>query len=133
MFITTTNRNNLIDEMINDIFIARTKDIGLHWPTIDSYSKSSDYKTDMDDDGVILTMNIPGYNKKLIDVTVSGDKLSIEGKAHSGDTEGFNYGFIINDDLDSDRIDATVIDGVLTVSIPYAESVKPRKIEVKVK
>ena len=117
MFITTSNSNqrNLIDEMINDIFIARTKDIGLHWPTIDSYSKSSDYKTDMDDDGVILTMNIPGYNKKLIDVTVSGDKLSIEGKAHSGDTNGFVHNFTISDNLDSEEIDATVIDGVLTV------------------
>ena len=119
------NRNNLIDEMINDIFRIYPnsyRDIG-----------SSNYKTDSDEDGVTLTMDVPGYNKKLIDVNVSGEKLSIEGKAHSGDTDGFNHAFTINDNLDSDGIDATVIDGVLTVSIPYAETVKPRKIEVKVK
>ena len=46
---------------------------------------------------------------------------------------GFNHSFTINDNLDSDGIDATVVDGVLVVSIPYAEAVKPRKIEVKVK
>jgi HSP20 family molecular chaperone IbpA len=127
MFITTLNqnKNNLIDEMINDIFRV--------YPNSYRHSNSSNYKTDSDEDGLTLTMDVPGYNKKLIDVTVSGDKLSIEGKAHSGDTDGFVHNFTISDNLDSDGIDATVIDGVLTVSVPYAEAVKPRKIEVKVK
>ena len=129
MFITTlnSNRRNLIDEMIDDIFSANPHSYR------ERYSKSTDYKTDSDEDGLTLTMNVPGYNKKLIGVIVSGDKLSIEGKAHSGDTDGFIHNFTISDNLDSDEIDATVIDGVLTVSIPYAEAVKPRKIEVKVK
>ena len=127
MFITTLNqnRNNLIDEMIDDIFRI--------YPNAYKHDISSDYKTDTDDDGVTLTINVPGYNDKLIDISVSGDKLTIEGKAHSGDTDGFNYSFTINDNLDPDGIDATVIDGILTVSIPYAEEVKPHKIKVKVK
>ena len=127
MFITNSNSNrrNLIDEMIDDIFRI--------YPNSYKHSDSSDYKTDSDDDGVTLTMNVPGYNDKLIDVSVSGDSLTIEGKSHTGSTEGFNHTFTINDNLDADGIDATVIDGVLTVSIPYAEAVKPRKIEVKIK
>ena len=127
MFITTLNqnRNNSIDEMIDDIFRI--------YPNSYRHSGSSNYKTDSDEDGITLTMNVPGYNKKLIDVTVSGGNLSIEGKSHSGDTDGFIHNFTVSDNLDSDGIDATVIDGVLTVSIPYAEAVKPRKIEVKVK
>jgi len=127
MFITNlnSNRSNLIDEMIDDIFRI--------YPNAYRHNNSSDYKTDTDDGGVTLTINVPGYNDKLIDVSVSGDSLIIEGKSHTGSTEGFNHSFTINDNLDSDGIDATVIDGVLTVSIPYAEEVKPRKIEVKVK
>ena len=127
MFITNLNqnRNNLIDEMINDIFRV--------YPNSYRYSNSSNYKTDSDEDGLTLTMDVPGYNKKLIDVTVSGGNLSIEGKSHSGDTDGFIHNFTISDNLDTDGIDATVIDGVLTVSVPYAEAVKPRKVEVKVK
>ena len=127
MFITNlnSNRNNLIDEMIDDIFRI--------YPNAYRHNSSSDYKTDSDEDGVTLTINVPGYNDKLIDVSVSGDRLTIEGKAHTGSTEGFNHAFTINDNLDADGIDATVIDGVLTVSIPYAEEVKPRKIKVKVK
>ena len=127
MFITNlnSNRNNLIDEMIDDIFRI--------YPNSYKQNNSSDYKIDTDEDGVILTMNVPGYNDKLIDVSVSGDQLSIEGKAHTGSTEGFNHTFTINDNLDANGINATVIDGVLTVSVPYAEEVKPRKIKVKVK
>ena len=131
MFITTlnSNRRNLIHELFRDLDFVNDNFLSKPYPI----RNSSDYKIDSDDDGVILTMNVPGYNKKLIDVSVSGDKLTIEGKAHSGDTDGFNHNFTINDNLDSDGIDATVVDGVLTVSVPYAEAVKPRKIEVKVK
>ena len=128
MFITNLNSNqrNVIDEIIDDIFRV--------YPTgYSGFSSSSDYKISSDDDGVTLTMNVPGYNQKLIDVLVSGDNLIIEGKAHTGSTKGFKHTFTINDNLDSDGIDATVIDGVLTVSVPYAEEIKPRKIEVKVK
>ena len=104
-----------------------------HRITIETLSRGMDHIIESDDDGVTLTINVPGYNDKLIDVSVSGDKLTIEGKSHTGSTEGFNHIFTINDNLDADEIDATAIDGVLTVSIPYAEAVKPRKIEVKVK
>ena len=125
MFIVKANRNrNVFDDLFNewdDIFSNRNS----HY--------SSDYKTDSDENCVILTMNVPGYNKKLIDVSVSGDRLVIEGKAHTGSTKGFKHTFTINEGLDSDSIEATVIDGVLTVSVPYAEEVKPRKIEVKEK
>ena len=126
MFITTLNRNrrNTLDDLFNE------------WDNIFSNTNShysSDYKTSSDDDGVTLTMNVPGYNKKLIDVSVSGDQLTIEGKSNSGDTDGFKKVFTINDTLDSAGIEASVIDGILTVSVPYAEEVKPRKIEVKVK
>ena len=126
MFITNlnSNRRNLLDEIFDDIWSN---------PYRYNISNSSEYKTDSDEDGITLTMNVPGYNDKLIDVSVSGDKLTIEGKSHTGSTKGFNYAFTINDNLDADGIDATAIDGVLTVSIPYAEEVKPRKVKVKVK
>ena len=131
MFITNlnSNRRNLINELFRDLDFVNDNFLSKPYPI----RNSSDYKTDSDDDGVTLTINVPGYNDKLIDVSVSSDTLTIEGKSHTGSTEGFNHIFTINDNLDADEIDATVVDGVLTVSVPYAEAVKPRKIEVKVK
>ena len=128
MFIVNQNRRNAIDELFNTLNFINN-DFAKSFPT----ENLSDYKTDSDEDGVILTMNVPGYNDKLIDVSVSGDRLTIEGKSHTGSTEGFNHIFTINDNLDADGIEATVIDGVLTVSVPYAEEVKPRKVKVKVR
>ena len=125
MFITNHNNTPTIDEIFDEIFKVSHNSL--------NKTKSSDYKTESDDDGVTLTMNVPGYNKKLIDVSVSGDQLTIEGQSNSGDTNGFKKVFTINDTLDSAGIEASVVDGVLTVSVPYAEEVKPRKIEVKVK
>ena len=126
MFITTLNRNR--NNTLNDLFNE--------WDNIFSNTNShysSNYKTESDEDGVTLIMNVPGYNKKLIDVSVSGDYLTIEGQSNSGDTDGFKKVFTIKEGLDAGGIEATVIDGVLTVSVPYAEEIKPRKIEVKVK
>jgi HSP20 family molecular chaperone IbpA len=93
----------------------------------------SNHKIEEDENGVTLTMNVPGYNKKLIDVLVNDDTLTIEGKSNSGNPNGFIQHFTICDKHDSKNIDASVIDGILTVVVPYkAESIN-RKIKVKVK
>jgi HSP20 family molecular chaperone IbpA len=122
MFITTLNNRTAFDEVFDDFFNRNF-----------NVSKSSDYKTESDEDGVTLTMNVPGYNKKLIDVSVEADTLVIKGQSNSGDTEGFEKSFILNDRLDADNVEATIVDGVLTITVPYRAEVKPRKVEVKVK
>ena len=86
-----------------------------------------------DEDGATLTLNVPGYNKKLIDVSVDGDSLVIEGKPNSGNTDGFTRKFNLGDTYDADGIKASVVDGVLTLSLPYLEEIKPKKVKVKVK
>ena len=129
MFITNlnSNRRNLIDEMIDDIFSVRLS------PEFKLGSGYKPYKIESDDDGITLTMNVPGYNKKLIDVSVEGDTLVIKGQANSGDTDGFDKSFTLGDKLDADGIVATVVDGVLTVNVPYREEVKPKQINIEVK
>jgi len=117
------------NKMVNDFF----SDLDKIFISSGREPISKDYKTHSDDDGVTLTMNVPGYNKDLIEVSVDTDDLVIKGKSNSGDTGGFDKRFTIGDKLDVENVDATVVDGVLTVSVPYREEVKPRKIEVKVK
>ena len=128
MFYTYNEKQ--MNNMVNDLFAGFDKMLGYPSP---SKNKNDNYKIDSDDNGVTLTMNVPGYNKKLIDVTVEDDSLVIIGNVNSGDTNGFEHKFTISEKLDTENISATVVDGVLTVSLPYREEVKPRKIEVKVK
>ena len=123
MLLTNTNLFNELNNFFDDSFAIRTINQNL----------SSNHKIENDDNGTTLTMDVPGYNKKLIDVSVDGDTLVIEGKPNSGNTDGFIRKFTMNDSFEVDGIEASVVDGVLTLSLPYLEEVKPKKVKVKVK
>ena len=80
-----------------------------------------------DDDGATIKMKVPGFNKKSIDISVDSETLTIECKT---DDDSFVKRFSIDNKFDFDSIDAKVVDGLLTLSIPYKAEVKPRKIKV---
>ena len=119
-----TNLNN-IDDVFNTFFKSE--------PYIRRFTNEENHNVEHDEDGATLSMNVPGYNKKLIDVSVDGDLLVIEGKSNSGNPDGFTRKFSLGDTYDTDEISATVVDGVLTLSLPYLEEIKPKKVKVKVK
>ena len=80
-----------------------------------------------DDDGATIKMKVPGFNKKSIDISVDSEHLTIEGKT---DDDSFTKRYAIDNKFDFDSIDAKVIDGLLTLTLPYKAEVKPRKIKV---
>ena len=80
-----------------------------------------------DDDGATIKLKVPGFNKKSIDISVDSETLTIEGKT---DDDSFTKRYSIDNKFDFDLIDAKVVDGLLTLSIPYKSDVKPRKIKV---
>ena len=80
-----------------------------------------------DDDGAIIKLKVPGFNKKSIDISVDSETLTIEGKT---DDDSFVKRFSVDNKFDFDSIDAKVSDGLLTLSLPYKAEVKPRKIKV---
>ena len=79
------------------------------------------------DDGATIKIKVPGYNKKSIDISVDSEYLIIEGKT---DDDSFSKRYAIDNKYDLDAIDASVVDGLLTLSVPYKAEVKPRKIKV---
>ena len=80
-----------------------------------------------DDDGATIKLKVPGFNKKSIDISVDSETLTIEGKT---DDDSFVKRFSIDNKFDFDSIDAKVVDGLLTLTLPYKAEVKPRKIKV---
>ena len=80
-----------------------------------------------DDDGATIKLKVPGFNKKSIDISVDSEHLTIEGKT---DDDSFTKRYAIDSKFDFDSIDAKVIDGLLTLTLPYKSEVKPRKIKV---
>ena len=121
------------DRMVNDFF----NDLDSIFDDSESLRRTnrnkSNHKIESGDDGVTLTMNVPGYNKKLIDISIEGETLIIEGKSNSGNPNGFTERFTMCDKHDSENIEAVVVDGILTLSVPYQPESIPRKIDIKVK
>ena len=116
-------RNTAIDELFNSLAILDSNKYN---------RRSRQYQTDKNDDGVILTIETPGYNKNLINVSVEDKTLVVEGKSNSGDTNGFKERFTLSDKFDGSGVEATIVDGMLTVNVPFKEETKPRKVKVKV-
>ena len=86
-----------------------------------------DNEVSHDDDGATIKLKVPGFNKKSIDVSVDSETLTIEGKT---DDDSFVKKYSIDTKYDFDSIDAKVVDGLLTLTLPYTADVKPRKIKV---
>ena len=80
-----------------------------------------------DDEGATIKLKVPGFNKKSIDISVDSETLTIEGKT---DDDSFTKRYSVDNKFDFDSIDAKVVDGLLTLTLPYKSEVKPRKIKV---
>jgi HSP20 family protein len=94
-------------------------------------------------DSFVVNLDLPGVDPSSIDLTVERNSLTISAERHWEPVEGdqviaserrqgnFSRQLLLGDSLDADRIHASYENGVLTVTIPVAETAKPRKIEVE--
>ncbi|MDJ0806568.1 MAG: Hsp20/alpha crystallin family protein [Gammaproteobacteria bacterium] len=97
-----------------------------------------------DETGITLQADMPGVSKDRLDVKMDNETLSIEGVADIPMPEGmealyadvratrYERSFSLSSELDGDKVDASLRDGVLTLRIPKREKFQPRKIEVRV-
>lgn len=94
-------------------------------------------------DELLVVADIPGANGESIDVGFEDGVLTIHAKVEPrqpADTRYLlqEYGigdfwrtFQVSEAIDAGKISAEYADGVLTLHLPKAEAVKPRKIAVK--
>lgn len=100
------------------------------------------YETDRE---IVLKADLPGMQLKQIQIKVEDDVLSLSGERRldAGVTEenyhrveraygAFSRGFSLPRTVDRDKIGASYKDGVLTVTLPKKEEVKPRQIKIDV-
>ena len=92
-------------------------------------------------DGYVLEAEMPGVNKEGLEITLEGNEITIVGhrtdSAVAGQTlfresrsADFRRVFELDPAIDTGRIAAKVEQGILTLTLPKSESVKPRKISV---
>lgn len=96
-----------------------------------------------DADGITLLADMPGVSKHRLNIQVDKDILSIEGDARIdmpgdmkplyADVRATHYRrrFALSSELQTDNIEASLKDGVLTLRIRKRPELRPRKIEVR--
>jgi HSP20 family protein len=96
------------------------------------------------EDGLIVTAEVPGISSEDIEITVVGDTLTLSGTRKPDEmTEdgryhrqergygNFHRSVEMPYPINISKVDATFQNGILNVKLPRAEEVKPRKIKVK--
>jgi HSP20 family protein len=95
------------------------------------------------EEGLRLWADMPGVDEKDLEVTLKNGMLTIEGRVSTEMYRNlmpvyteYNVGnyyrqFVVNEEIDASRIEARIRSGVLEVSLPKAETARPRRIEVK--
>jgi len=96
-----------------------------------------------DTEGITLLADMPGVSKDSLNLQVDKDSLIVEGDARIDMPEGmealyadvrstrYRRSFALSGELETERIDATLKDGVLRVRIPKRAEARPRKIEIR--
>jgi HSP20 family protein len=95
-----------------------------------------------DKDGYVLEAEMPGVNKEGLEITLEGNEVTITGHRHSEPLAGeplfreshhadYRRVFELDPAIDTGRISARMDQGVLTLTLPKSERVKPRKIAVE--
>lgn len=85
------------------------------------------------DDAFVVAADLPGVRDEDVDITLEHKELVLRAKRELSNGRFLEYrrAFRITDAIDGAAIDAKLAHGVLTVRLPKAEAVKPRKIAVK--
>ena len=89
----------------------------------------------------ILEAEMPGVSKERLEVLLEGNELTIVGRRQTGvpgaepvyresSPRDFRREFVLDPSIDTSRLSATIEQGMLTVTLPKTEKVKPRKIQV---
>ena len=115
--------NNLIDEMVNKR--------PCHLPTP---SSGNHYIDRTDDDNIKLIVNVVGHNPKNIGVEVTEGELTIkasEGKSKNPFVNDVNLTFTVGREYDGTSTDATIENGILTLTLDKKEEMKSKKIKIK--
>jgi HSP20 family molecular chaperone IbpA len=95
-------------------------------------------------DGITLQLDMPGVTKERLNLQADRNTLLIEGTVRLDVPDGmtalyadvrstqYRRSFVLSDELESDKAEASLKDGVLTVRIPKRAELRPRRIEVRV-
>ena len=100
------------------------------------------YDVSENDEGFDVKVALPGVKREAVELSVEGDQLTLVARRTAAPAKDwrplrrelpagdFRLEIHLNVAIQADRISARVADGILDLSLPKADTVKPRKIQV---
>jgi HSP20 family protein len=128
-----------MDRLFDDAFTrpVNLRDGGWSAPAIDMYQT---------DDEVVIKAALPGFKADEVQINVTGDVLVLRGETKHAEEQkdrawhireqrwgSFERSIALPTDVRADKANADFENGILTVTLPKAEEVKPKTITVKAK
>ena len=93
-------------------------------------------------DSFSISAEVPGFAKEDLAIKIQGNYLEMSGKRGSDVPEGysvhraergtfnFSKSMTLPSEVDSTKVEATLKDGILTLTLPKAEAAKPKQIAI---
>jgi HSP20 family protein len=94
-------------------------------------------------DAFIFKADLPGVDEKDLEITLTGDRITVSGKRETEKREesdrfyayersygSFSRAFTLPEGVNADNVDAELKNGVLTIKLPKRPEVQPRRITV---
>ncbi|HMB22241.1 MAG: Hsp20/alpha crystallin family protein [Chloroflexota bacterium] len=128
-----------MDRLFDDAFTrpVNLRDGGWSSPAVDMYQT---------DDEVVVKAALPGFKADEVQINVTGDVLTLRGEMKHEEEKNdkawhireqrwgsFERSIALPTDVKADKAAADFENGILTITLPKAEEVKPRTISVKAK
>jgi len=117
----------------NKAATERIRNVKTFMPRVDIYQTK---------EALFLVADMPGTDEETVDVELEKNILTISGRVENGNVKDhslvfseyeigdYERTFTLSDEIDRDKIKATVKQGVLRLELPKAEKLKPKKIKI---
>lgn len=132
-----TSLHSQLDDMFNSFFSTPAA-VAASMPAMDVYTD--------DDKQLVAEVQIPGFSKDDIDISVHDGVLEIKGEKHEKeeDKDKKKRNYMVRESsasfyrrialpkvADGDKVEAHFDGGLLKVTVPFKELPKPKKIAIK--
>src|SRR5207302_973265 len=94
------------------------------------------------DDAYAIEAELPGVKRQDVNIELVGNELAISGELKEREHKGvirrrtrrvgrFDYRVGLPEQVDADKVEAKLSDGVLTVRVPKSQQAQRRRVEIK--
>jgi len=117
------------------------------WPTLEPFHREWSPFLEMSEtkDNIVVKAEVPGMEPKDIDISLTGDVLTIKGEKKQEKEEkdedyhraersygAFTRSVRLPQEVQSDKIEANYRNGVLKITLPKSEEAKKKEVKIKV-